>query len=339
MSVARTVLAVTLAACTPEPAGDGPGPVTTTASPTVPPDTDVDTDVPSDPQPTADTGTTTPWLVDVDCSAIPAGPRPYVRHTWAPGAEDFTFSPDGYMLSVSTGSLKRTPYGGPAEVMVPGLADVRGTRMLPDGRLALAAIDTAAVMLLDPVTGAASVLANLQNPNGIAIGLDGKVYVATTGAIRRVDPATGVVETVVDMPGNSFDGLTFSPDFTRLYFNEELGQVHWVDFDAAGQPAGLGGPIEIPNGASLLDGLAMDACGNLYVIVMSGKVYRVWTDGRIEELVDIGGFAFIPALNFGYPPVGGWGNDQLYVLDFLGNVYEVDAGVPGKWEPHLPPAN
>jgi hypothetical protein len=43
----------------------------------------------------------------------------------------------------------------------------------------------------------------------------------------------------------------------------------------------------------------------------------------------------LPALNFG-SGVGDWQADKLYVMDFLGKMYEVDVGVPGKWEPHLP---
>ena len=80
----------------------------------------------------------------------------------------------------------------------------------------------------------------------------------------------------------------------------------------------------------------MDACGNLYVNEMNGKVWRVRPDGTMEVLADIGGLAIIPALNFGLPDRDGWHLDKLYVLDFGGALWEVDAGVPGKWEPHMP---
>ena len=54
------------------------------------------------------------------------------------------------------------------------------------------------------------------------------------------------------------------------------------------------------------------------------------------RVVEIGGVAVIPALNFGLPDSGGWHLDRLYVMDFMGALWEVDVGVPGKWEPHLP---
>ncbi|MEQ1502392.1 MAG: SMP-30/gluconolactonase/LRE family protein [Myxococcota bacterium] len=347
-----TVLAgAVLAGCDPDPiaAGTTPGDPTDGVDPTDDPSTDdTDTDTtPTTPPATGDTGATTPtdtgvpWSTDVDCSALAPIPVAQVKYGWAPSSEDFTFSDDGYMYSVSAGGLRRTPFGGPSELLVPLSQAVRGTRFLPDGRIALATFDSGSIALVDPVTGAQSILAaGLDNPNGIAIGLDGWVYVATSGRILRADPDTGDVQVVADLPGNSFDGLTFSPDYTRLYFDEELGQIHYVDFDANGNPGVPQLGAAIPTSAfGILDGMAMDACGNLYVIEMSGVIWRVRTDGTVEDIAHLNGLAFVPAMNFGYPSTGGWQNDALYVLDFIGAVYELQVGVPGKWEPHLPPQN
>jgi hypothetical protein len=338
------VLAFGWAACTPEgkppvdptPSSDTDGTVDTDSPPTGPTDP---TD-PTDP-PTGETGSsgTDPWDQPVDCAALLPVPAEHVKYTWAPSAEDFTFSADGYMISVS-GGLKRTPFGGPAELLVPLPWSGRGTRFLPDGRLVVAAVETGDLMLLDPDTGAQQVLAGgLSNPNGVAVGIDGKVYVATSGQILQVDPDTAAIEVIADLPGNSFDGIVFSPDFRRLYFNEELGQVHYLDFDDDGNPgtSQVGAQIPVSIGFGILDGMSVDACGNLYVIEMNGVVWRVRADdGLVEEVVRLSGINFIPAMNFGYPEVGGWDHDALYVLDFAGAVYEVQIGVPGKWEPHMP---
>lgn len=338
-SLALTLLA---ASCTPklldstgtEPGTDGSDPIT---GPSDPP-TDTETSpATGDTAGTTPTDTGLPWD-EVDCSALLPAPLSYTKYDWVQGSEDFTFSADGYLVQVSGGFLKRTPFGGPPENLVPFNADVRGTRYLPDGRLAVNTIETGTVVLIDPVTGAQEPLASgLQNPNGMAIDLEGRVYVSTTGRIMRIDPATGEQFVVADLPGNSFDGLVFSPDYKRLYFDEEVGQVHYVDFDEDMNPGEPELGATIPTGLSLLDGMSMDACGNLYVVQMGGKVYRVLTDGTVELAVDIGGLAIIPAANFGYPPVGGYGNTKLYVLTFTGSVYEAEVGVPGKWEPHLPP--
>jgi sugar lactone lactonase YvrE len=339
----RWLLLVTMVGCKAPVTPDDPGPANTGDDDGSTNDTTVtDTAPPTGTTPTdtaEDTGV--PWTTDVDCTALLPTPVAYTKYDWVPGSEDFTFDAEGYMIQVTGGGLKRTPYGGPSELLVPLDADVRGTRILPDGRVVLATSQNGTLLAVDPVTGSQEPLASgLTNPNGVAIGVDGRIYVATTGRIMRVDPVGGDVEVVADLPGNSFDGLTFSPDFTRLYFDEEFGQIHYVDFDAAGNPGTprLGATIPLGGlGFSILDGMAMDACGNLYVAEMNGTVWRVRVDdGSVEEVVSLPGASIIPALNFGFPPVGGWNATSLYVITFTGSVYELDIGVPGKWEPHLP---
>lgn len=295
--------------------------------------------LPSTPSDTAPAPSTPPWeLLDVDCTALEPLPLAYEVLDWIHPAEDYSFDDDGYLVSVSGGNLERTPYGGPPEILVPNLGDVRGTRFLLDDTLALATIDSQVVLNVDPDDGSRTVIASgLVNPNGIAIGVDGWVYVTVSEQVVRFDPAVGQIEVIVDMPGKSFDGITFSPDFSRLYFNEEVGRVHWVDIapdGSVGPP--FDGPL-IPIGAfSILDGMAVDACGNLYVTEMGGIVWRVSVDGAVEVVVDLDeALAFIPALNFG-TGLGGWDAETLYVSDFKGKLYALDAGVPGKWEPHLP---
>jgi hypothetical protein len=334
--------ALSLGCADPAPADDR-APDDTAAAP-LPEDTAVATE-PTIPAPTADTGevpTTPPWeLQDFDCSTIVPGPVPFTRLAWAPSAEDFTFSPDGGMYAVSAGVLKRTPFGGPAEVLVPNLGDVRGTRFLPDGRLALAHPADASVWLVDPATGDGLPLGgSLDTPNGVAIDLEGRIAVATHHRIVQLDPATGASRDLAVIQGRSFDGLTYSPDFRRLYFNEELGWIHYVEFDAAGDPGPVQDLVQMPvtplSPFSILDGMAMDACGNLYANQMSGRVWRITPTGEMEVVADIGGLSIIPALNFGLPDRDGWSLTHLYVMDFTGNLYDLDVGVPGKWEPHLP---
>ena len=284
---------------------------------------------------TADTaGTTSPWLETVDCSGLLPLPLQTIQHTWVPSHEDFTFDDQGYLYGVESGLLKRTPFGGPSELIMPGIGNVRGTRFLADGALMMARMDDNAVIRLDP-NGGLTVVATLDNPNGIAIGVDGMAYVASFGRVVRVDPYQSTMTVIADMPNHSFDGLTFSPDYSRLYVNEEIGNL-WVIDDPMGSPsAAVAGPT-LPIGfMSILDGMTMDACGNLYAVEMGGVVWRVSPTGEVAkamEITDAG--AFVPALNFG-SGVGGWDANTLYVNDFLGRIYEAEVGVPGKYEPHL----
>jgi hypothetical protein len=316
-------------------------------------DDDDDTDSPATSSPTGETGeipteetgtsgtTGTPWDMEVDCTALLPVPVESVRHDWVSGSEDYTFSADGYLIQSAAGGLRRTPFGGPSELIVPGAPAARGTRYLPDGRIALNATETGSVVLVDPATGSQEVVASgLTNPNGMAVDPQGRIYVTVTAAVVRIDPASGAVDTIVDMPGNSFDGITFSHDYRRLYFNEELGQIHFVEIDEDGEAGEVRDGVRVNLSAfSILDGMAADACGNLYALEMDGTVWRVRMDGTVEVVAELAGTPIsFPALNFGYPPVGGWDADALYVLTFTGSLHELQIGVPGKWEPHLPPA-
>ncbi len=319
--------------------GPAPSEVDTEAPPTEDSDTDDTDDTDTRDTDTHDTDGTLPWeRLDPDCDALLPLPAAYVEHDFVDAHEDFTFSADGYLMGVYGGALQRMPFGGPAEILVPGMQDVRGTRFLPDGRLVLADSTNQALRLVDPMTGASEVLASaLTNPNGIAIGYDGWVYVTVQGQVVRVHPDTQEREVFVDLPGNSFDGIAFSHDYRHLYFNEEFGAVHRVEIGADGYAVDEGIEIQMPVGpVSILDGMTTDACGNLYVIEMTGEVFRVTPDGQIDLAVDLRGTgAFIPSLNFG-PGTGGFDATSLYVMDFLGRLFEVPMGVPGKWEPHLP---
>lgn len=319
------------------PTGTTPPTGTPGETGTTPSTAPTDTASGSETAATADTalpGPTTP--TGLDCTALAPLPVAYDTLNWVASAEDFTLGPDGTMLAVHGGNLKSTAWGGTQTLLVPNLGDVRGTRMLADGRLALAHIDTGSILIVDPATGGQVAHSGMVNPNGIAIGADGWVYVATTERIMRLEPDTGVQEVVAERNGKSFDGISFSPDYTRLYFNEEVGRVHWVDFDSSGVPGPMQDGPSVPIGAfSLLDGMAVDACGNLYTTEMGSTVWRIALDGTVEKVVEISGVAILPALNFG-TGVGGWDAEKLYVMDFLGKMYELDVGVPGKWEPHHP---
>lgn len=280
---------------------------------------------------------TGPIVRSVDCNQLLPLPLAFETHTWVPSHEDFTFSVDHRWIGTTGGHLKATPWGGPSVTVVPGTGDARGTRFLPDGSLVLAVVDTGTVIRVDPSGSTSMVASGLTNPNGIAIGWDGKVYVATTGEILRLDAYTGDRETVASMPGHSFDGLTFTPDYRRLYFNEEIGRLNYVDFDENGVPGEATFYLDLPiSPFTLLDGMTMDACGNLYAVEMGGKLWRVSPAGDVELAADFPVGAFVPAVNF--PPLGGADFDEnsVYVQDFIGRMYAIPVGVPGKWEPHHP---
>ena len=64
--------------------------------------------------------------MEADCTALKPAPLDLHRYDWVSGSEDFTFDADGYLIQVTGGGLKRTPFGGPPELLVPLDADVAG---------------------------------------------------------------------------------------------------------------------------------------------------------------------------------------------------------------------
>lgn len=255
-----------------------------------------------------------------------------------PASEDFVFDAAGYLVGVSleTGALIRTTYAAaPPETIAPDVSDFgRGTRILAGGDVVVADPRSGTILRF-AANGSSTPIASLNDPNGIAVGDDGMIYVTSgAGRVVRIDPDSGAIADIHTAAGLTFDGIAFSPDFRTLYFNQESGQISRVAIDAGG----AAGPVEpfaqiVPE--FLLDGMTTDVCGNLYVIEMSGVVWQVTPAGDATMWLDVrGDNPFVPALNFGSGR-GGWSDTSIYVMSFNGGVYEADLGVAGRLDPHL----
>jgi outer membrane protein assembly factor BamB len=286
-------------------------------------DADVDTDPPAPTGP---------------CDQLLPLPRTGSWLSFTPACEDFTFDAMGNHVAIegSSGLLaftqkqaNTTTRQGPS---IPGAA--RGTRYLPNGDLLIADPDSGTVWHVVP-GGGRQALSAIADPNGIVVDQQGRAYISSgTGDVYRVDAAAGTTEFIADV-GASSDGIALSPDEDVLYVNTEWGNVKRMTLGPGDQVGPVQQHASIPIGFSLLDGMTTDVCGNLYVVVMSGRVYRVTPDGVVELAIDVPGLPFItPALNFG-SGVGGWSSTSLYVALFVGGVYEVEMGVQGRVDPHL----
>jgi len=80
-----------------------------------------------------------------------------------------------------------------------------------------------------------------------------------------------------------------------------------------------------------LDGIAVDACDNVYVTEFeAGKVFRWTQDGLGPDLVAELPDYWIPNMDFG-TGVGGWDATKLWVVTRDGDrVFGIDIGVPGR---------
>ena len=221
-----------------------------------------------------------------------------------------------------------------------------GTRLLPNGDLVVAMAQSASsngFLLRILPDGRSSVLASgfqkRQRHRGRPAGLRlRRRHEPETGGAGRRGHGSG--DRAGDGNGLEFPyGLTFSPDYRTLYIGERSnGNILALEI----KPDGTAGAMRLlarDVGAGLLDGMAVDECGNVYVCGYDTRhVYRVAPGGGIPELVaDLSDLSMsIANMQWG-SGVGGWDPFILYVIDQdEDRVYELDVRVRGKRVAHLP---
>jgi sugar lactone lactonase YvrE len=157
--------------------------------------------------------------------------------------------------------------------------------------------------------------------------------------VWRLDPYTGESLLLVSGMTNP-NGVTFNEDYTALYIGEFCGSgdVFRLPIDAEGNP----GDIEVfaeNVGSGCLDGIGVDACGNVYICDYGcdgpwddSCVYRISPEGIVEPepFIRPSWQQYLPNFDWG-SGVGGWDAKSIY---FAGgwehHVFEVYVGVPGK---------
>jgi len=276
---------------------------------------------------------------DEMCARYPEVPTPFVAIEGIPTSEGFAFDASGFLVNVdcATGALWRTPSGGEPELLLPSIEpDMRGIVILEDGTIVLVSPANELLLVRTDLT-VEVLLGNLPEPNDVAVGPDKMLYVTHIGGeLRRVDPETGESELLYSDPTRRFDGITFGPGHQALYFDTETdAEIYRMSRDGTGDlgPAELFATIP---GEVLLDGMTADACGNLYVADMNSGVWLVDPEGkatRIAGAAQNGSALNTPnSLHFG-SGIGGWGADQLYVMTFGSDFYQLEVCVLGEDEP------
>ena len=293
----------------------------------------------------------------VDCDAIPQGPFSFTRISLAGadlsyGAEDFVFDREGYLVMVDryTSTMFRMKRRERPELVVGNLGTLSsaGTRILPDGDVVVAD-EGGPILLVDRNRSITPIATGFTSFNGLVVGMDGAIYGASyTYGVVRIDPETSEGTVLFNVPSGGIDGITFSPDYRTLYFNEgEIysagdGRLFRGTLTSTGgliDVESMGRPLETTQGT--LDGMTTDVCGNIYIAAQNiytddcsgSALVRVTTRGESQILACLSE-AFTPSLNFG-SGFGDWDRNTIYVIDWGGYLYEVPVGVPGRREPHL----
>ena len=226
---------------------------------------------------------------------------------------------------------------------MPSFGTVRQMTYLPNGDLAIARWTDDSISRITP-GGGVSVIASVPNTYGLELGPNGDLW-AANGNVHRIDPDTGVIKDVVAIPSNAH-AVNFNPEGTRMYVGcIGGGEMYYVDLDTDGDPIGAAALFTTGVGTGYHDGLAVDACGYLWVPdYWTKNFYRVAPDGTVLLYIDWpGNPQYGHGAIFG-SAIGGWKNDAIYApLPYSGNTVKViHIGVPGKdWGGiaiNLPPA-
>ena len=273
-----------------------------------------------------------------DCSAIPLAPLLARRVRDITASEEFTFV-DGHLVNVSVaaGHLGRTPRVGDYQLLVPGIVPADGDRYargigpLPSGDLVMALPSQRAVVQVS-LAGQKTPLASLPDANGVVVAADGTIFATggSEGTVIRIDAQSGEASVLAAYPGVHLDGIAWAPRHESIVVGELEGRLHRLDLDDEGGLRAKTRLADIPVQGNL-DGIATDACGNVYAAELQpSRVWRVSPGGEtVEVLADIDdGRAATPSLHFG-DGSSGWLGDGLYVMTYESGLYEIAAGVLG----------
>jgi SMP-30/Gluconolactonase/LRE-like region len=272
----------------------------------------------------------------LDCSNIPQGPFNFTVLYGPKATEDMAMDDQGHVIGADNGNLFQSTYDGKFTMYLPGAGGfIAGLRALPNGEIVYADVSSGTLFRVDKQGVKHAVLSGLQYANGLDVNLDGTVYVAEQdgGRLRRIDPWTGDYDIIADGLNNP-NGVTFSPDYQTVYVGSfGGGTIQAIELDKDGLMVSIQ-PLVTNFGNGMLDGMGVDACGNVYVCeYIAAKVWRISPDGKQQELVvNLSSETdWIPNMQWG-SGVGGWTRNHLYVLDISANkMYEVPVGIESKY--------
>lgn len=277
---------------------------------------------------------------EFNCHNIPSGPFELVKMKGVIASEDLAFDSDGYVVGSDNKAIFKSDPAGNSHVFSPDMKFRSGLAMLPSGWLVVNDNTLGRLVKIDPEGVQYTLLAGLKYPNGIAIDMQGYIYVTEEDANRviRVHPYSGEY-TVIAAGISHPNGICFNTDHTGLYIGTfgGGGWVHYMSISPDGKPGKLIKWGDMTDTKQLLDGIAVDYCGNVYVCEYGEtEVYRFSPDGqKREKIVDATELGtYLPNLRFGAGP--GWNPTSLYAPDGWNpkdGVWRIDIGVPA---PPLP---
>ncbi len=289
----------------------------------------------------SDDDDSTPWVVD--CAALPDAPLSERTLDGPRAYHGLAFDDAGRIVGNAKEALVRSDYAGDVAIWVPGIGELEGMDYLPDGDLVASSGASGELWRITPEGGQSLVLAD-AHAYSVLTGPQGRIWAAgglgvSDVDVVRIDPATGERQTITWVPPQGEPrSINLSPDLSRLYIGTEAGydtgRIYVAELD---EELSAKGPAQLfaeGVGDGWLDGIAVDACGNLYVPdSWSLGLYRITPAGEVSLYVDWSD----AEPDYGHGAVfgsgiGGWRADALYMpLSYGGDrVKELVIGVPSR---------
>jgi len=274
------------------------------------------------------------------------------KELWAPSVGDVAgmgLLPDGSVVfcNVDKGSLQRVHANGSVTTVLGALLYPNGLDIGPDGFVYVAENGAGRVRRVNVETGEFTVVAmGLQGPNGVAFSADPKLFYVGSfegSGVYRVNMTSpgelGQASVFARPNGSQLKEPTLAcPDMQEGTPCEVPGQFE------GGTCRRLANVIDCVKDTTIracdgfdctsaefgggIDGLGVDACGNVYASEFQyHNLWRVSPSGTIEKLASLPAM-WIPNMKWGRG-LGGFDSNVLFVADRDdGRLFAVSVGVP-----------
>ncbi len=284
---------------------------------------------------TGTTGETTTGTTGeaIDCEAVPDGLyMPVLFLSGFKGSEDLAFDGQGGLALKRGADIVIVRADKSETVLAQGVAAAYGSRFLADGRLLVALPQSGEVVTY--AEGQEGVfLDGLKGPNGIYPDLAGDVWITEFGGSRvlRIGADMAMTTIVSGADASAANGVVYDPQRQLLFYTKyQAGQVWRVAIDGQGEP---GAPVQVAAvGGAALDGLTLDACGNVYAMDQgNNRLYRVRLDGAGAAIGEPALLAEFPSnvANAQFGVGDGFDPYTLYAAGNPGDVYTLAVEFPG----------
>ncbi len=262
--------------------------------------------------------TTTGPIIDWDCDDLPVPFESQTELIAPRGYHDVYFDQDGHIIGWDGNSLIASTYDDMTSVFLPGVNSAQGMDVLDMGDL-LYVNDFGELRRVTTDMVQTTVSTSVNGAYGITVGPDQMAYVSTGSAIVRVDPESGESVSWLNTASIHSRAMVFNLDSTGVYISTLFGgsdSVYFQGVDDDLEPDGDLVQYASGVGEGYHDGLAIDACGNLYVPDFNTRgLYRVDTEGVVTMLYNQatdGASHYGHGLEFG-SGIDGWNTHAIYL--------------------------